>query len=82
MKCLTPHDDVVDATELEKPEEAPKIAVLPAPARFAIASEADAGAAHWDNPGMAPYALYDIAEPGARGRGAPGRAEGLRMMRH
>jgi hypothetical protein len=67
MKVLTPHDDVVDASELERPEDFPKIGFLPAPSSgplaFCIASGEDA--AHWDNPDRRPFGLYEIEAPGA-----------------
>ena len=71
MKVLTPHDDVVDASELERPEDFPKIAFLPAPSSgplaFCIASGADTADpnVHWDNPERRPYGLYEIEQPGA-----------------
>ena len=63
MKVLTPHDDVVDASEVEDPAAYPKFAVIPrSTASFLISGDA---ADHWDNPGRRPYARYEIQSPGA-----------------
>ena len=65
MKVLTPHDDVVDASEVEDPAAYPKFAVIPrSTASFLISGDA---ADHWDNPGRRPYARYEIQSPGACG---------------
>jgi hypothetical protein len=64
MKVLTPHDDVVDASEVEHPEDLPKIAFIgTVPAIFSICSGGEVP--HWDNPNMAPFGEYEIQTPGA-----------------
>ena len=66
MKVLTPHDDAVDADEVEDPSAFPKVAVIPrASAAFCIEGDA---ADHWDNPGRRPFARYEIQSPGAARR--------------
>ena len=79
MKVLTPHDDVVDASELEDPASYPKVAVIPrASAAFCVSGDT---ADHWDNPGRRPYARYEIQSPGAgRGRRSVSRSR-LRRTR-
>jgi hypothetical protein len=88
MKVLTPHDDVVDASEVEAPEAFPKIAVIERDhASFAI-SEGSARPDAWDNPNLRPFSLYEIDAPGKRGASARTRlrweahARRLAVWRH
>lgn len=63
MMVLTPHDDAVDASEVEDASAFPKVATIPSgTAAFCLSGD---GPDAWDNPGRRPYARYQITEPGA-----------------